>query len=401
MFQATVNLYKNAYKGLPRSIWWLSAVMLVNRAGTMVIPFLTLYLTGKGFTLAQAGYALAAFGIGAIAGGYIGGRLTDRFGFQPVQLVSLFCNGLMFFVLGQMQTLSQIITCIFFLSTLGEAFRPANAAAIAFHSNDNNRIRAFSLSRLATNLGWAVGPAVGGLLAERSFQWLFWVDGTTCVAAAIILFVTQKPVPKPAPSLHANEEVAGSAFKDRAFLKGMVCLLLVGVCFFQLFNVVAYFFEKELGLSKSSIGYLLGMNGLIIFCVEMVLVYKLDGRYDAFNYMVAGSLFIGVAFLTFNIAPILIVAIAGMLLITIGEMLLFPFINNFWVRRSRPQNRGQYASVYTMAFAASQVAAPGYGSAVAQYLGFPWLWIINFGLCSMAITGFIHLKNQIKRNERL
>ncbi|MFL5739637.1 MAG: MFS transporter, partial [Flavisolibacter sp.] len=194
MLLSSVQLYRNAYNGLSRHVWWLSLVIFINRSGTMVIPFLTVYLTDKGYSLAQAGYAMAAFGTGAIAGAYLGGRLTDRLGHFYVQVFSLLMNGILFIVLGQMRTLPQIIVCIFILSTLGESFRPANSAAIAAYSNDANRTRSYSLNRLAINLGWSIGPAVGGLLASRSYSLLFWVDGLTCIIASMLLYLVFSPV---------------------------------------------------------------------------------------------------------------------------------------------------------------------------------------------------------------
>jgi len=213
--------------------------------------------------------------------------------------------------------------------------------------------------------------------------------------------LTQKPV-----ILRANQEKTKvvkneSAYKDMLFLKGMFYIFLVCVCFFQMFNVLSFYFEEEVNMSKSSIGYLLGLNGLIIFLIEMVLVYKLDGRYDSFNYIISGTFLIGISFLILNIAPVVPIAIISMIVITFGEMLLFPFINNFWVKRSNQYNRGQYASVYTMAFAASQVLAPTYASAVAQSMGFFWLWCINFAICLLAMAGFIQLKKQNKKYERI
>src|SRR6476661_4280977 len=127
MLQASLQLYRNAYRGLSRPIWWLSLVIFINRSGTMVIPFLTVYLMDKGYTLSEAGFVMAAFGTGAILGGYLGGRLTDKFGHFHVQVFSLLLNGILFIVLGHMQTLLQITLCIFILSSLGEAFRPANS----------------------------------------------------------------------------------------------------------------------------------------------------------------------------------------------------------------------------------------------------------------------------------
>src|SRR4030095_607276 len=80
--------YKNAYSGLSRSTWLLSIVMLINRSGTMVVPFLTLYLISMGYSVAEAGFVFAFFGLGAFSGAFVGGKLTDKIGFYPVQIIT-------------------------------------------------------------------------------------------------------------------------------------------------------------------------------------------------------------------------------------------------------------------------------------------------------------------------
>src|SRR6476620_6719624 len=128
MLNYPISLYKNAYAGLSKPVWWLALVMLVNRAGTMVIPFLTLYLRGeKKFSITEAGWEVAYFGIGAIMGNFMGGSLTAQHGFSRIQFWSLFLNGILFIFLGQMQTFWQIGTCMFAIGIVGEGFRPANA----------------------------------------------------------------------------------------------------------------------------------------------------------------------------------------------------------------------------------------------------------------------------------
>src|SRR5438105_14076484 len=352
MFQAPLQLYRNAYHGLPRSIWWLSLVIFVNRCGTMVIPFLTVYLIHKGYTLEQAGYAMAAFGAGAILGSYIGGRLTDKFGFFYIQFFSLLLNGVLFIILGQMQTLLQITLCIFVLSSLSETFRPANATAIAAYSNDSNRIRSYSLNRLAINLGWAIGPAAGGILASINYAWLFWVDGLTCIIASLVLYMVLSPKKNSTHKMISpSPDTISSAYRDKLFLKGMFLVLLIGICFFQLFSIVPVYYKNIIHLNEAVIGFLLALNGLVIVAVEMVLVYKLEHRGNVFTYITTGTLLIGLSFLFLNVAPLFIIALLGMLCITFGEMFLFPFMNNFWVRRSKERNRGQYAALYNMAFA--------------------------------------------------
>jgi predicted MFS family arabinose efflux permease len=341
---------------------------------------------------------MAAFGCGSILGGYLGGRLTDKFGHYYIQIFSLLLNGILFIVLGQMQTILQFMICIFVLSSLGESFRPANSAAIAAYSNETNRTRCYSLNRLAINVGWAIGPAVGGLLANINYQLLFWVDGLTCIFASLLLsflFADARRVsilPK-----HADREVlnTSSAYRDKTFLLGMFYVFLVGVCFFQMFNIFTIFYKQQMHLPENIIGALLALNGLIIAFVEMILVYKLENRKDAVIYMTLGAFLIGTSFLIFNISTAFVFALLQMIVVTLGEMLLFPFMNNFWVRRSNESNRGQYAAVYTMSFSAAIVLAPTFASQVATWLGFSILWVINFILCSFATIGFFLLKKRM------
>jgi predicted MFS family arabinose efflux permease len=397
MLKASIQLYRNAYSGLSQHMWWLAFVIFVNRCGTMVIPFLTVYLTHTGYTLAQAGYVMGAFGIGSVLGGYIGGRLTDRFGHFYVQVFSLLLNGIFFIILGKMQSLFQITLCIFVLSTLGEAFRPANAAAIAAYSNETNRIRCYSLNRLAVNLGWAIGPAIGGILASMSYSLLFWVDGFTCIAASLLLYYLFAREKDGVTTLIKTnrEKIVNSAFRDKEFLAGLFYVFLVGLCFFQMFSIIPVYYKEQLHLDEAVIGWLLALNGLIIALVEMVLVYKLENRGRGVTYMIAGAFLIGLSFLILNSATLFAIAITSIVVITVGEMLLFPFVNNFWVNRSTEQTRGQYAALYTMSFSAALVLAPTLAAQVASFAGFSVLWLINFFLCCLAALGFYLLKKRI------
>jgi predicted MFS family arabinose efflux permease len=385
MIQATVRTYRNAYSGLSRETWLLSLIMLVNRSGTMVVPFMTLYLTSAemGYSIGQAGFVFGLFGAGAFSGAWLGGKLTDKIGFYPIQLITLAGGGVLFILLGQMKTFPLICIFTFLLSFVNEAFRPANSTAIAFYSREENRTRSYALNRLAINLGWAVGSGLGGFLAHINYELLFWVDGATNLFAAMMLAFLLKPV-KYKGTQHEGSRRPGTipAYRDRKFVSFIIITVLFAACFFQLFTNIPVFFRKELHLSEPYIGFIMALNGIIIAILEMVLVYKLEGRQKNLHFITFGVLLIAIAFALLNM-PLTgaVLSLVMILVVTVGEIFALPFMNTYWIERSHSGNRGQYAALYTMSWSAAQTLGPMAGAQLAQYSGFNILWWAAAGIC--------------------
>ena len=403
MFARTLLLYKNAYSGLSASTWWLSLIMLVNRSGTMVVPFMSIYLTSPsmGYSIAQAGIVMGLFGLGAIAGGFFGGRVTDKIGFYPVQLGTLIGGGVLFILLGQMKSFPLICLFSFLLSLVNEAFRPANATAVASYSNENNRTRSYALNRLAINLGWAVGGAIGGYIASINYELLFWVDGITNIVAAVLLLYFLPASSNYIKPVKAEEIQTGSlsAYRDRLYITFILLTILFAICFFQMFTTLTVYFKKDLLFSESYIGFLMAVNGLVITFFEMVLVFKLEGKRKNTFYISFGVLLCGISYLmlnVFHITPVL--AIVMILLITFGEIFSMPFMNAFWIGRSAMHNRGQYAGLYSIAWATAQTCGPLFGSLIADESGFTLLWWIIGILCVLTAFGFLFLHRYLERS---
>ncbi|MER3499248.1 MAG: MFS transporter [Chitinophagaceae bacterium] len=324
--------------------------------------------------------------MGALLGNFVGGKITDRYGFSALQFKSLFFNGILFIALGQLQTFWQIAVCLFVTGIVGESFRPANAAAIAYYSSAENRTRSYSLNRLAINLGFSIGPAISGILP---YYLLFWVDGLTCIIAAVILRLALPPVQTQKQSGQKAKIKTQSVWKDQAYLCFMIFVFIAALCFLQMFSILPLCYKEELHFSKSLVGFVIAMNGLIIAVTEMVLMYKLENKRPAVQYISAGAFFIGLSYAIINIlAQGLPLAITAMLIITLGEMLMFPFIHTYWISRSTTENRGQYASVYSMLFAAAYVIAPTFGSQIVRHTSYTALGYIVFMLCVFAMFGF-------------
>lgn len=395
MLSSTITTYRNAYAGLSRDTWLLSLVMLINRSGTMVVPFMSLYLTSPsmGYSIGKAGLVYGLFGAGAFTGAWLGGKLTDKIGFYPVQLITLTGGGLFFILLGQMKSFPAICIVSFFLSFINEAFRPANSTAIAFYSKEENRTRSYSLNRLAINMGWAVGSALGGLIAKYNYELLFWVDGFTNIGAAILMRVFVRPVNyKPVHQAKENRLKPPSALRDTVYMWFIGLTILYAACFFQLFTNLSVHLKKDLHFSEPFIGMLMATNGLIIVLVEMVIVFKLESRKKNTLFITLGTVLMAISYGVLNLFTVTqAVAFLMIIGITFAEMLAMPFMNSYWIGRSTAFNRGQYAALYTMAWSVAQTFGPMLGAQVAEASGFYPLWWILTGVSLITAAGFFRL----------
>lgn len=400
MLSATIHLYRNAYSGLNRRMWLLAVVMLINRSGTMVLPFMTLYCKHIGYSTKQAGFVVAIYGIGSFVGAFFGGRISDRFGFYYTQFFSLFCGGILFVTLGQMNTYFSICVCTFFLSMVNESFRPANATAVAHYSTPKNRTQSFSVVRLAINLGWGVGGALGGLLASINYHLLFWVDGLTNISAAFLLIWL---LPKVSLAQQQNLSKtktamvkATPAHADKIFLYFIGLQILFAVCFFQLFTTIPLYFKEVLHIHVFWIGVLMAMNGILIALFEMVIVFKLEGRRPYLQLMTFGTIIMAISFFVLNISFFsgILLAALSMLLVTFAEMIAMPFMNSYYISRSTEGNRGQYAALYTMAWSAAQIIGSTSGTQIAYTAGYHNLWWIIGGICLLTSVGYYNLQKK-------
>ena len=408
-----VALYRDAFRGLSREVWLLSFVLFVNRCGTMVLPFLVLYLTTQqGFSESEAGVVLALYGVGAMCGIALGGWLTDRLGYRPVMLASMGLSGLGFIAFGFLRSSAALHVGAVVLGLLGEAFRPANGAAVAVFSAPAQRARAFGLNRLALNLGFTVGPALGGFLAGFDYGWLFWLDGLTCLVAAGLLAralpssaeapAGQEGDVRPASDLdsEARTEAIRYPWQDGLFRTVFLLIFAHEIVFFQIQSTYPLYLSEVRGLSTAWIGSLFAVNTVIIVAFEMLLVKRLEAARPFVVIGVAG-LFVG---LGFGLLP-LFESLPGIILLvgvwTVGEMLLAP-ISMAWVSdRADERCRGAYLAAFGMTYSISSALAPLLGTWVYEHQGPDqvWWWSLAIGLFSM--VAFLALERATGRDRRI
>ncbi len=406
MLQNTLILYRNAYAGLSKEVWLLALISLINRAGTMVFPFMTIYLTqSRHFTLKEAGIIMSFFGLGSLIGAYIGGWLTDRIGEYKVQFWSLIGTAIVLLFVLRMETFWGISAMAFTLSLVADAFRPANKVAVSNYSQPENITRSFALLRLATNLGFAIGPAMGGILAAwKGYDWLFYADAITCFSAAVLFRLTLKNEFKTRRKMATEKTIdapitpASSPYQDTHFMYFLIIIGLLAFAFLQIFYTIPVFFKQGLALNEAQIGLFMGLNGLVIVLFEMPMVYKAEQKYTQFYIMKIGAVFVGLGFLCFLIPAAIFAAALGIIVLTIGEIYYMPFASAWVASRASDANRGQYMALYTIAWAIASVVAPSAGFLIIEQLGFNGLWFILSAIGLLGALGFGLLGKQVEGN---
>lgn len=392
-----LNIYMDAYRGLSKASWMLAIVMLINRTGSMVLPFLGVYMIDQlHFTLGESGFVLSFFGLGSVAGSFIGGYLTDKTGEYRVQVFSLFANAVMFSLMPLFTTVYSLAAIIFIQALIGEQFRPANSVAVAKYAKPENIIRAFSLNRMAVNLGFSMGPALGGILAAISYSLLFYVNAVAALAAGItyILFFRRRHL------IFRRKAAAQKSIADKAVLKkqspykdlkfAVFCVLcaLFSVCFFLLMNTLPLFYKEVIKLDQRMIGILLGYSGFVVVLLEMLLVHFAERKLSIVQCMALGTVLCAISYGMLGFNHALLALFISITLLSCGEILIFPFMATITARSAGVESKGSYMGMNGISMSLAFIFSPLLGSGIATHFGFDILWIGTAIMLLLTAAGF-------------
>jgi predicted MFS family arabinose efflux permease len=403
MILAAFHRYTNNFRGFSREIWMLTLMTFINRAGTMVLPFLSKYLhEDLHLPLSEVSTIMVFFGLGSMLGSWLGGKLSDSIGFYKIMVFSLFTSGLAFFVLQYITSYIGLCIGMFAIMSIADMFRPAMFVSLSAYTKPEDRTRALTLVRLAINLGFAAGPAMGGLIImNMGYRGLFWVDGFTCILAILVFWLTVKEVKKvTAPKDALVTADRESVFRDRTFWVFLMACVINGILFFQLFTSLPLYHSFQFKLTEFQTGLLMMMNGLLIFFFEMPLV----GYIERHKIPKIKIITIGALLMTLSIFLLLINVWAGilivmMLLMSFGEMFVFPFSNSFALSRAPKGHEGRYMAIFTMSFGFAHIFSSKIGLEAIYRYGYQINWLFMGGLGVISVLLMLWVSALVKKEK--
>jgi len=417
-----VRTYREIRRDFDRLVLVLAAGDLVASFGfALVFPFLTIYLVENlGATAAQAGLVLAAYSVCSIVSGAAGGWLADRVGRRRVMIVSVGLTAIVIALMGQAGDLASITVLTIVLGIVDPAFIPAARAAIADVVPEDRRPRAYSLLSVANAVGWIAGPAIGAGLATLGYDVLFVISGLIIGCYSIIAFVwlpetlgrragtsmsadpeaDEAPVvvgATPAAAGELTHDRLGAADRaltatdeerrlDRARVRAFAVFLpiaaVVHATIFLWVTVLPIHASQDLGIATNAWGLLFSLNGLLIVVFQLRVTSLVEGRPKAFVMaaaMIGYAAGMGVIALLSGPAWAMPGIALAIVLITIGEVLLFPQEPSFTSDLSPADRRGRYQGIFLGATGVGTALGPPVGGYLLDAAPGPTLWILASG----------------------
>lgn len=404
MIQKAFLKYISNFQGFSREIWILTLVTFINRAGTMVLPFLSKYLhEDLHFSLSQVGTIMVFFGFGSMLGSWLGGKLSDTIGFYKIMIFSLLISGLIFFGLRFITSFYGLCISMFLIMTVSDMFRPAMFVSLGAYAKPENRTRALTLVRLAINLGFAAGPALGGLIIMNvGYKGLFWVDGATCIIAILIFWIKVKEKKKSTylDKEHPGDVLVESVFKDKIYWLFLASTLIVGIMFFQLFTTIPIYHREQFGLTELQTGLLLTLNGVLVFFLEMPIVNYIEkNKKDKLKVIILGCFLMTISLFLMLVNTWSGILLIMMLFMTFAEMFNFPFSNAFALSRAPKHHQGRYMAIFAMSYSLAHIISAKLGMVIIDEYGYQtnWLFMGTLGVIGTLIG--IYVYNLVEREK--
>ncbi|WP_086823803.1 MFS transporter, partial [Streptomyces sp. NRRL B-24572] len=384
---------RETVSGLPPGFWWLWLSTLVNRTGAFVLTFLSLYLTVElGYSAWFAGLVVALHGLGGVAGSPLGGMLTDRWGRRPTMVAMHLAAAACAAALAVVTSAWAIAAVVLLMGVAMQGVRPSINATIADMVPAHDVRRAYALNYWALNLGFAIASIGGGAAIFLGYRTLFVLDAVATTLCAVIVFL-RLPETRPEAAVDkkgepvVEEKVSMlTVLRDAPFRTLVLLNLLVCLVFTAPWIGLPLTMANQ-GLSPSSYGIVIAVNGIVIVGFQLLVNKLTDKRSPVLLLTLSALLFaFGTGATALAGSP---VAFAATVVVwTVGEMIHVPTNAAATARLAPEHARGRYQGVMGMSWAVAGFVAPIGAGAIVGGPGPDVLWAACAAIGVVAAVGY-------------
>lgn len=408
MFKNPITRAKEVYAEYPSQFWVVVGVSFVDHiGGALLFPFFALYVTQRfDVGMTEVGILFAIFSISEFFGSMFGGALTDQIGRKKVIIIGLVVSALTSLGMGLVDKLELFYLMAVITGLFADMAGPARQAMITDLLPEEKRADGFGLMRVAMNLSVAIGPAIGGFIAARSFMLLFAADAITSIITAIAFY---KLVAETLPKTENAEEKQPSfgdtfrgyldVFQDHAFIIFMLLSMVVTIVYMQMYGALPVFLRDVHQIPASGFGMIMSLNAAMVVLFQFAITRKIRNA-PPMLMMALGALFYAVGFALYGFVSDYAIFMVAMVIITIGEMIVTPVSQALVAKFSPEEMRGRYMAV----FGISWILPGAIGALIAGLImdnGNPlWVWFAAGILGLAAALGFSIFHRYFQADEK-
>ena len=392
---------RNIYAEYPRQFWILILGVFIDRlGGALMFPFLTLYITQKfSVGMTEVGLIFGLVSLSSIVGSVLGGALTDRFGRKGMVIFGLLISAFINLMVGLVNAIELIYVGALFIGLFGNAGGPAQQAMVADLLPEEKRAQGFGLLRVVVNLAVVIGPAIGGLLATRSYLLLFICDAVASTITAGIVALAIRET-KPALREGEPEQTMGQTFggyrdvlRDGAFVLFIGACILMTTVYMQMNTTLSVYLRDVHSVSEQGFGYILSLNAAMVVLFQFATTRRIR-KYSPLVMMAVGTLLYAIGFGMYGFVSAYVFFLVAMVIITIGEMIVAPTSQALVARLAPEDMRGRYMAIFGFSWVIPSTTGPLLAGLIMDNADPRWVWYAAGLVGLLAAAGFALLQRR-------
>nr|BFE56865.1 MFS transporter [Dactylosporangium thailandense] len=367
-------------RATPAPVRALLAGVLVNQLGTFFQAYLVLFLTARGFSSAQAGWALGVYGAGLVTGLLAGGALGDRLGPRPTTLLSMAGSAVLLPAVLYLHQYAAVLVVVALVGASTQLFRPAASAMLATHTAKQRRVMIFAVYRLVQNIGATTAPLLGALLVAVSYDLLYWVEAASTAAFAVLaVFLFPRGSGEHAPP---SGDRGGylPVLRDRRYTLFLLAMFLNVFVYVQ-YVAVLPLAMRSAGLTTGWYAAMLSLNGFMVVAFELLMT-KVTQRRPPRYVAAAGFALLALGHSLYGLQWGVAAFVAGTVVWSLAELIGGPTMFAFPALAAPEELLSRYQGAAQAMYGLGTVLGPVCGVALWLALGPPVWWV--FGLTSLA-----------------
>ncbi len=389
---------RKIYNEYPRAFWIYNAIVFIDRlGGFMLYPFFALYLTQKfHIGMSTVGILFAIFSVSGMIGSALGGALADRMGRKVVIIGSLILSSFSALGMGFAPTIAIFVAVVAIVGTLSNIGGPAHEAVVADLLPPDKRAEGYGIIRVVFNTAVIIAPPIAGLLISNSYLTLFLTDAViSVISAGIVLFAL--PETKPQAQEHAKPETMsqtfagyGRVFKDTHFLTFIGVTVLMSLVYMNMNTTLGVYLRDQHGLHEAGFGWLLSINAIMVVLLQFGITRRLE-KYKPLLMLAAGSMLYAIGFAMYGFIATYALFVLAMVIITIGEMVVSPFLQSIVASFAPEDMRGRYMAVSGLSWSIAFTVGPYFAGLLLDSAHPGLLWAFAGFAGVLAALGFVAL----------